>query len=414
MSASMPLRLIIEDDEGATTIVPLAAEAITIGRQQGNTIQLTEKNVSRNHARLYPEDEIWVIEDLNSYNGIKVNDKSVESRTKLREGDIVQIGDYHLAITEDVDKRTLNYDRPGQAANDGEGDPLLASSSADLPRLSPDEIHALSSGPQPVTPPPSPMMVDSGPVPATPYAPGYAEPRKKGGGLLIALGVLVLGAGAAGAFLITNGSDKESATTAAVDKKDAPTKAEPANPTPPPTPTPADSGAQPPAVPPAAEGGDDSAAEPVPENVPPEPVPPPTEAVDPPTPPPEDPVVIDDTPEPEPEPAPAAVKKKKKPPKPPPTKSTPKPTPAPVDTGPSAAELLKQAQKAQLSRKFREAYNLARESNKKSSSQQALKIMGSAACKLGEKAKAKNAHRKLRGSAKSDVEKLCQFNGITL
>lgn len=413
----MPLRLIIEDDEGATTIVPLATEAITIGRQQGNTIQLTEKNVSRNHARLYPEDECWVIEDLNSYNGIKVNDKSVEARTKLREGDIVQIGDYHLAITEDVDKRTLNYDRPGQVANDGEGDPLLASSSADLPRLSPDEIHALSSGPQPITPAPSPMMVDSGPLPATPYAPGYAEPRKKGGGLLVALGVLVLGAAAAGAFLITNGDKKDDATTtAAVDKKsgDGGSKAAPAvDPTPPPEPgPPADSAAE---VVPADGGdeGDDGAVEAiVPEDPPPEPVPVDPVPTDPVDPPPEDPVVIDDTPDPPPEPA--AAKKKKKAPKPAPPKTNPKPPPPPVDTGPSAAELLKQAQKAQLTKNYREAYNLARESNKKNPSQDALKVMGVAGCNLGDKSKAKNAHRKLRGSAKTDVEKLCGFKGIEL
>ena len=56
----MPLRLIIEDDEGATTIVPLGKESITIGRQQGNTIQLTEKNVSRTHARPFPDPARWI------------------------------------------------------------------------------------------------------------------------------------------------------------------------------------------------------------------------------------------------------------------------------------------------------------------------------------------------------------------
>jgi pSer/pThr/pTyr-binding forkhead associated (FHA) protein len=48
----MALRLIIEDEEGATTIVPLGEEEVTIGREPGNTIQLTEQNVSRQHARL--------------------------------------------------------------------------------------------------------------------------------------------------------------------------------------------------------------------------------------------------------------------------------------------------------------------------------------------------------------------------
>ena len=40
-------KLIIEDDEGKTTVVPLIRDEITIGRKEGNTIRLTERNVSR-------------------------------------------------------------------------------------------------------------------------------------------------------------------------------------------------------------------------------------------------------------------------------------------------------------------------------------------------------------------------------
>src|SRR6185503_15470220 len=46
------LKLIIEDDEGRKTVVPFVRDEITIGRQEGNTIRLTERNVSRRHARL--------------------------------------------------------------------------------------------------------------------------------------------------------------------------------------------------------------------------------------------------------------------------------------------------------------------------------------------------------------------------
>ena len=45
-------KLIIEDDEGKTTVVPLIRDEITIGRKEGNTIRLTERNVSRKHAKL--------------------------------------------------------------------------------------------------------------------------------------------------------------------------------------------------------------------------------------------------------------------------------------------------------------------------------------------------------------------------
>ena len=91
-------KLIIEDDEGHTTVVPLAKEEITIGRKEGNTIRLTERNVSRHHARLIRSNGTVFIEDLDSYNGVKVNGGRISARTTIREGDLVEIGDYHLAL----------------------------------------------------------------------------------------------------------------------------------------------------------------------------------------------------------------------------------------------------------------------------------------------------------------------------
>ena len=44
-------KLVIEDDEGNKTVVPVIRDEITIGRKDGNTIRLTERNVSRDHAR---------------------------------------------------------------------------------------------------------------------------------------------------------------------------------------------------------------------------------------------------------------------------------------------------------------------------------------------------------------------------
>jgi pSer/pThr/pTyr-binding forkhead associated (FHA) protein len=91
-------KLTIEDDEGKTTVVPLARDEITIGRLEGNTIRLTERNVSRRHARLVRQNGALYIEDLSSFNGVRVNGAKIGSATPLREGDEVQIGDYRLAL----------------------------------------------------------------------------------------------------------------------------------------------------------------------------------------------------------------------------------------------------------------------------------------------------------------------------
>src|SRR3990172_11455702 len=97
------MKLIIEDDEGRKTVVPIVREEveITIGRQDGNTIRLTERNVSRHHARLVRHLGQVLIEDLNSFNGIKVNGDRITGTQEIQEGDLVQIGDYDLAIQED-------------------------------------------------------------------------------------------------------------------------------------------------------------------------------------------------------------------------------------------------------------------------------------------------------------------------
>src|SRR5437870_1621679 len=92
------MKLIIEDDEGRKTVVPVVRDEITIGRQDGNTIRLTERNVSRRHARFYRENSALMLEDLNSYNGVRVNGEKINGPTKVKEGDLIEIGDYDLGI----------------------------------------------------------------------------------------------------------------------------------------------------------------------------------------------------------------------------------------------------------------------------------------------------------------------------
>jgi len=398
----MSLRLIIEDDEGSTTIVPLGKDAVTIGRQQGNTIQLTEKNVSRRHARLLPDGETWVLEDLGSYNGVKVNGRSVEGRASLREGDVVQIGDYHLALTEDVERRSLNYDRPRAAANEPV-EPMLASSSTNLPRLSPDELAALSSGQHvAAAPAPPPLLLDSGQVPMARVQPAsYPEERqKKGAGLLVGLGLVGIGVIALGGFWLATNRGGSTTAVAANDspRADAKTPASVVEPAP-------------------------TAAKPETQVV--EPTPPgPTPAVNPvptePTPPP----VADDAGEVEVEPEPPPVEKappvaKKAPtdkptPKKPPPSSTPKaPTPPPTPAV-DVSQLMADARKASMTGNPSAGYDLALKAYSASKSQDALALMATAACKMGDAGKAKKAIGKLKGSRREDSIKLCASKGIVI
>jgi pSer/pThr/pTyr-binding forkhead associated (FHA) protein len=115
-------KLIIEDDEGKTTVYPLSSGEISIGRKEGNTIRLMERNVSRRHARLLRNNGAVYIEDLDSYNGIRINGERINGRYEVKEGDLVEIGDYHLAlqaaeIEEEANERArLEREREREAA----------------------------------------------------------------------------------------------------------------------------------------------------------------------------------------------------------------------------------------------------------------------------------------------------------
>ena len=406
----MALRLIIEDDEGTTTVVPLGSDAVTIGRQQGNTIQLTEKNVSRRHARLYPESEVWVIEDLGSYNGIKVNGQAIDARVNLKEGDVVQIGDYHLALTEDVDKRSLNYDGQ-QAANDNE--PMLVSSSSDLPRLSADELASLQSGPQAAQPG---ALTDSGPMPAA-MAGGYEEQQQSKAGVYAFLVVLLIGGLGGGVWWYLTQGGNTGADTGTPTKTSA---AAPANTQPGPAkapPSPAKAVVNPPPnQPPAADSG--AAAAPPAQGsagqAPPSPPPAPVPVED-------EPEVIEDTP---PDAAPAAPtgggnknknksKKKKKQqggggsdPSTPPPAPTPAPAPA-VD----ADQLLADARAAIFKNPSR-AYTLAKKAYGHKRSSEAAQVMANAACRMKDAGKAKSALSKLKGKTREQMTKICRDKGV--
>src|ERR1044071_5139766 len=120
-------KLVIQDDEGKTTIVPLIRDEITIGRKEGNTIRLTERNVSRRHARILRNNGEVHIEDLGSYNGIRVNNARIAERVSLRVSDQVQIGDYKLYLkAEGLDQVDESRTTPIERVDAGPTDSMPA------------------------------------------------------------------------------------------------------------------------------------------------------------------------------------------------------------------------------------------------------------------------------------------------
>lgn len=64
---------------------------VTIGREEGNTIQLNDERVSRYHLKIQRDHDDLVLTDLESTNGSRVNNEEVQLRI-LRKGDLISIG----------------------------------------------------------------------------------------------------------------------------------------------------------------------------------------------------------------------------------------------------------------------------------------------------------------------------------
>jgi predicted component of type VI protein secretion system len=168
------MRLVIEDEAGTRSTVPFAAEAIVVGRAPEATFRLDDRNVSRRHARFVLQSGSVFVEDLGSLTGTRINGERISGRRKLREGDLVQIGDYDLAVLQE------------QGAADDPGAPP----------------------PLPVTPretivPHEPERVDARP-PLAPEPPRSAAPSSppRPVGLALAAGALALAVGIAAGFAV--------------------------------------------------------------------------------------------------------------------------------------------------------------------------------------------------------------------
>jgi len=88
--AARTLRITAGVREGTT--IELGASPITIGRLPENTVVLEDDYVSGRHARLYPHEGAWVVEDLGSTNGTYLDRSRLTAPMVLPVGTPVRIG----------------------------------------------------------------------------------------------------------------------------------------------------------------------------------------------------------------------------------------------------------------------------------------------------------------------------------
>jgi Protein of unknown function (DUF3662)/FHA domain len=76
----------------------LGAGGGVIGRSRDCDVTIDDANVSRHHAEIRPSGGSWIVRDLGSTNGVKVNGRRIQGPQSLKPGDVVELGTSRLTF----------------------------------------------------------------------------------------------------------------------------------------------------------------------------------------------------------------------------------------------------------------------------------------------------------------------------
>ena len=79
--------------------VVVGPSGATVGRGRQADVVLNDPNVSRQHAEIRPRGGSWVLADLGSTNGSRLNGRQIESSEVLRDGDEIEVGESVMTFT---------------------------------------------------------------------------------------------------------------------------------------------------------------------------------------------------------------------------------------------------------------------------------------------------------------------------
>jgi hypothetical protein len=116
--AYVTLRVLHGADRGK--VFDHLATPVTIGREEGNSIQLNDERISRYHLKLQEDNDKIVLTDLESTNGTKVNGEDIQVRI-VRDGDMIAVGRSLLLVgsRSDIDRRIAEIAAKLPASEEG-------------------------------------------------------------------------------------------------------------------------------------------------------------------------------------------------------------------------------------------------------------------------------------------------------
>jgi tetratricopeptide (TPR) repeat protein len=118
VAAMPPARLVVMTQPLSGQEFILDRASLVIGRTQENDIVLNHKSISRHHAKVIRDGDRYVVVDLESANGVRVNGVEYE-RVELQSGDVVELGHVRLRFATADDPAVFDRDsfRLGGARN---------------------------------------------------------------------------------------------------------------------------------------------------------------------------------------------------------------------------------------------------------------------------------------------------------
>jgi hypothetical protein len=84
--------LVVTEGSLRGTTLSLGQAPVLIGRAPESTIVLDDDYASARHARIYPQDGEWFVEDLGSTNGTFIGQNRLTQPTRLEAGVAVRVG----------------------------------------------------------------------------------------------------------------------------------------------------------------------------------------------------------------------------------------------------------------------------------------------------------------------------------
>jgi sigma-B regulation protein RsbU (phosphoserine phosphatase) len=124
-----PLRLRVTPPIGEPFQHRCDGDSLVVGRSSKADLVLSDRFLSRQHARFYREGDVWMVEDLGSRNTTLLNGRPVGEPMRLAAGDTVKLSETVITVEGSDEAAAAQPARPGQVSS---SDTIVLRSASEL------------------------------------------------------------------------------------------------------------------------------------------------------------------------------------------------------------------------------------------------------------------------------------------